>query len=306
MGLVRKRTVVLVAAIALIGGVAPPAGALTPVDVLATRAREGNPAASTDYLAWDEYKPRIGHSFSYVQAWGGDPMKVNADKTDGWVGGIDGTTLVYTQRPFGQENADVYVYDLVTNTRSRIARPVSTKRHSEGVGSLSGDWLLFDRWYWNGNQSVFLYNLTTHELRNIRSTTRRSTWLLSEQVSGDFAVFSRYIDHRRRPCDVFLHDIAQDTTKKIPNPKSKCQYAPSVDPTGTVYFVRSGFGCAKNVKLRQFPLGGPMSTLMPLADNLDLQQTYAVDNGDGTTDVYFDPSDCDSHGRDIQKVTVPQ
>lgn len=82
--------------------------------------------------------------------------------------------------------------------------------------------------------------------------------------------------------------------------------APSVDPTGTVYLARSGFGCAKNVLLRRFPVGGPAATLMPLENNLDLSQTYAVDNGDGTTDVYFDPANCDSFVPDIQKVTVAQ
>jgi hypothetical protein len=303
----RTRSIFLVTAtVVAIGVTVANADAVTPVDVLATSAFESNPAATADYFAWDEYRPGSDHSISYVRTWGGDPVKVNADKTNGWAGGIDGTTLVYTQERYDRRRADVYTYDLIANTRSRLGRPVSTKKQSEGVGSLSGDWLLFERWYRNGDKRVFLYNLATHELRKIRSTSRQTTWLLSEQVNSDFAVFSRFIDRHHKPCDVFVYDIAAGTTTKVPNPKAKCQYAPSVDTTGTVYFARSGFGCAKNVVLRRFPVGGPPVTVMPLGDNLDLSQTYAVDNGDGTTDVYFDPANCDSFVPDIQKVTMPQ
>jgi len=281
------------------------ASALIPVDVLATSAYEDNPAASMDYLAWDEFDGR--HSIVWAQPIGGEPVRVNAEETNGWVGGISGTTLVYSQRRYKHpRELDVFVYDLIANTRSKMGNPVNTKRQSEGVGSLSGDWLLFERWYRNSATTVFLYNFVTQELRKVRSTFAPSRWLISEQVSGNFAVFTRTIDHYHRPCDVFRYDIDTGTTTKIPNPKSKCQYAPSVDPTGTVYFARSRFGCARDVTLRQFPLGGSVTTLFGLAGGLDLQQTYAVDNGDGTTDVYFDPSDCDSFVPDIQKLTVPQ
>jgi hypothetical protein len=302
--MLRRSGVVVAAVVLVISLTASSASALTPVDVLATSAWEGNPAASMDYLAWDEFDGR--HSIVWVRATGGEPVKVNADETDGWAGGISGTTLVYSQRRYGHPRAlDVFVYDLIANTRSKIGSPVNTKRQQEGVGSLSGDWLLFERWYRNNATTIFLYNLATHELRKVHSTFERSRWLISQQVSGNFAVFTRTIDHYHGPCDVFRYDIDTGTTTKIPNPKSKCQYAPSVDLTGTVYFVRSGFGCARDVTIRQFPLSGPVTTLLGLADNLDLYQTYAVDNGDGTTDVYFDPNDCNSVP-DIQRITVPQ
>jgi hypothetical protein len=105
-------------------------------------------------------------------------------------------------------------------------------------------------------------------------------------------------------CDVFQYDITADTVTKIDDPNARCQYAASVNPTGTIYFARSGFGCGKNVLIRTLPLGGSVSTILDFADGRDLYTTYAVDNGDTTTDVYLDPFRC-GHDADVVKITDP-
>jgi hypothetical protein len=105
-------------------------------------------------------------------------------------------------------------------------------------------------------------------------------------------------------CNVFLYDIAAETTTKLDNPNARCQYAPAVNPTGTVYFARSGFGCGKNTVLRQEPLAGSATSIVNMPDGHDITSLYAVDKGDTTTDVYYDPYRC-GHQADIFKVNEP-
>ncbi len=45
-------------------------------------------------------------------------------------------------------------------------------------------------------------------------------------------------------------------------------------------------------------------TLLSLRSGRDFRTSYAMDNADGSTDVFFDPGSCDGD-QDIQKVTYP-
>jgi hypothetical protein len=71
-----------------------------------------------------------------------------------------------------------------------------------------------------------------------------------------------------------------------------------------VYFARSGFGCGKNTVLRQEPLAGSATNIVNMPDGHDITSLYAVDKGDTTTDVYYDPYRC-GHQADIFKVNEP-
>ena len=77
-----------------------------------------------------------------------------------------------------------------------------------------------------------------------------------------------------------------------------------MNPAGTVFFARSGWGCGKNMVLREQALASPATNIVPLADGHDITSLYAVDNGGGSTDVYYDPYKCGGNA-DIFKVTEP-
>jgi hypothetical protein len=81
-----------------------------------------------------------------------------------------------------------------------------------------------------------------------------------------------------------------------------------VDASGTVYFGRSGFGCGANAAIMRYPVGGNVQRVEALGEGTDFANSFAVDNGDGTTTIYFDPGRCDRSGgtpeQDIQKVVV--
>jgi hypothetical protein len=78
-----------------------------------------------------------------------------------------------------------------------------------------------------------------------------------------------------------------------------------VNPAGTVFFGRSGFGCGKNVVLREQPLAGSATTVGTIGAGHDVISLYAVDNGDTTTDLYYDPTSCTKVKADVVKVTLP-
>lgn len=103
---------------------------------------------------------------------------------------------------------------------------------------------------------------------------------------------------------MFVYDIANQTTTTVPNPGPKCQYGSSVVSSGTVYYGRSGFRCGTKVTLNEFPVGGPSTKLLSLRRGVDFMSSYAVDNTDGTVDVFFDRSSCKPYSSDIMKIAV--
>ena len=271
--------------------------------VITTKVDEFYPAATDTYIAWNIWDGK--HAVVYAKQFGGSKWRVSPRGTDAWVGSIDGTTLTYQQAVFSKGRSDIYAYDLVAKTRHKIGSPVSTSRWEYDANS-SGDWIMYARYYRNADRKVLLYNTNTHETRHLAATSGRPWNLRPGQVSGNYAVWEKNeVRHRRlKSCNVFLYDIAGDTTTKITNPDNRCQYAPAVNPAGTVYFGRSGFGCGRNAVIRQQPLGSSASLLVKLRDGYDVYSPYAVDNGDTTTDVYYDPFRC-GHQADIVKVTDP-
>lgn len=302
-----RRLAIVLAGIGLLAGpIAPSHAALIPTKVIATDAFEYDPAASADYVAWVVWTGK--HNVAYAQALaGGPPFRVNALHTDGWVGAIDGTTLIYQQYSHRTNTSDVYLFDLVAKTRTPIGSPINSSEW-EYEPSLSGEWVMWARWFPNGNRRVLLYNTSTLETRVVATSKGDRHGLNPGQVNGSYATFDRYTVGARRTtsCDVFLYDITGATTVTAPNAGPKCQFGSSVNPAGTVFYGRAGFSCGVNSSLRELPLGGSPTTLVDLPDGRDFYTSYAVDNGDTTTDVFYDPVRCTKTGdANIVKITAP-
>ena len=299
----RAARTVAAAVVAVMFLTVPAMGSAT--GIIATKADEFNPAATDTYIAWNVYVHK--HYVVYAKQFGGTRFRVNPKGTQAWVGSIDGTTLTYQQFSFSTNTSDIYTYDLGTNARAKIGSPVSTSRW-EYDGSASGEWVMFARYYRNDDRKIFLYNTTTLELRPLAATSGRRWQLRADQINGNYAVWEKVLVRHGQlaGCNIFLYDILGATATKLDNPNERCQYAAAVNPVGTVYFARSGFGCGRNVFLRQEPLGASATTIVNFADNHDVSNLYALDNGDTTTDVYYDPYRCGgSYQADIVKVTEP-
>ncbi len=156
--------------------------------VITTKADEFNPAATDTYIAWNVYTHR--HYVVYAKQFGGSRFRVNPSGTEGWVGSIEGTTLIYQQWIPSKGTSDIFSYDLVAKTKTKIGKPVSTGGWDyDPTGS--GDWVMYARYYRNADRKIFLYNTNTHDLRRLASTSGRRFLLRSSQVNGNYAVWEK-------------------------------------------------------------------------------------------------------------------
>lgn len=290
-----RLALIVVCAFGTIVASTTPAIAGAPEIVLATEKWELLPAASSTYQAWTVARIR-GDRFRsnvFAQAIGDDtPFRVNPQGTQASTGGIDGSTLAYDRE------GDIALVDLSTRTELDVPDGVNKPNAGEHSASISGTHLLFSRVHRN-RSSIVLFDMgtgTSNVLYTRRHSDRRFYNVFAGQVNGNFAVWGQDTfssrDNALLRADVWLHDIAGDTTTKLAKPAGTVQYGPSVDADGTVYLGRSGFGCGKDVQLVERPLEGTESVLYEFPDGRDFATSEAVVNVDGTTDVYFDPGRC--------------
>ena len=160
-----------------------------------TKAAEFNPAATDTYIAWNGFAHR--HYVVYAKQFGGSRFRVNPTGTDGYVGSIEGTTLIYQQWNPSKGTSDIYSYDLVAKAKTKIGKPVSTGGWDyDPTGS--GDWVMYARYYRNADRKIFLYDATTDDLRTLASTSGRRFLLRSSQVNGNYAVWEKSEDPPRQ------------------------------------------------------------------------------------------------------------
>ena len=249
---------------------------------------EYQPVRGGTYLAWQQntrQHPSHYDVFARPMA-GGEKFKVNARKTQGANGGIDGDTLVYQQ--FTGKRSDLKFFDLGTRTRTSPPAGVNTDQW-EYWPSLSGDWLLFARLYGNDARRIFLFDLSTGDSSRLDMVRGAGSDLAPGQMSGDWAVWSKC---RKGGCDVIRYHIPDGTREKIPNNGTR-QHAPSVDPDGTVFFARANARCGGSVKLVRRPLQGNETVLWRISSGDDISTTRTFVDPDGVTTVLFDQFDCD-------------
>jgi VCBS repeat-containing protein len=248
----------------------------------------------------------------YAKAFDGARFRVNPRGVNAGMGGIDGTMLAYQEyvhRP--DAVSDIHFVDLATGDRSEPPSAVNTSDW-ELKPSIDGASLLFGRQFiGRDDMSIILFDLESNASTTLMSVRRwRVRYLDVGQVNDNFATWGTYTfrNGTSTGCHVFVHDIAAGTTHRVPNANDKCQYAPSVDAAGTVYFARSGFGCGLNAAIWRYSVGGNVERVETLADGQDLLNTFAVDNGDGTTTVYLDPGRCTRDGavpnQDIEAIAA--
>jgi hypothetical protein len=279
--------------------------------VFNTRKNERNPAADFDGVGgevWAFTRSRTGSPNrydAYAKEGANPPFKLNTSG-QGWTGGIDYPVVVYQQVASGQSN--IFLYDLSTDTRPTTPEGVNTNRW-EWHPTISGDWLLYGR---DNNstptQRVILHNSVTDEERTLSTITRASHYLQADQVSGNWATFTRC-----KPfCNVVRYDIAANTSMTMGKPdtaRPRHQYAGAVTASGAVYLVRSGPNCGERVRIVRYDTarGDPAlgTVVAALPAGFDIAFAFARVNGDGSIDVFYDRVRCSTGRFDIYKITDP-
>jgi hypothetical protein len=290
--------VVAVLAGALLGGATSANGALTPLAVKTSSADEYLPAAQDLWFSWTQ-APHA-HPLRqnvYVRHGSAAKIKVNPTGTRGQGGGIDGQTLVYYQYK-GRRAGDIRKFNLTTHKRSNFPAKVST-RWDEYHPTISGDWVLFNRYFSTTNATkVLLFNMQTSALRTLGSARGRRRHVYSGQVNGDYAVWGRV---RPGGQDVYRYRISTKSTTRIPR-SVFAQYNPGVAQDGTIYYQRSGDACGASVKLVRRRPGGSPTVLHSFPNKVDGGLVYVDDRADGSLHVFYAQVKCRSNRWDIYKV----
>ncbi len=290
----------LVCALGTMTASAVPAFAVEPVVVVATDATELRPAASATYVAWFVFDRRFTHPNVWAEAIGSDaPFRVNPEGTTAFTGGIEGSTLVY-ERSTPDQKSDLAMVDLSTQTELDVPDGVNTEK-PEFEPSISGTHLVFGREIPHGS-SVVLFDTSTGTSQVLYSKTNvdRRFDLHAIHLNGNYAVWQKLVFSKEKDgqaiqpigSDVFLYDIAAATTTKIPSAQGVWHYGPSVDAEGTIYFGRGALSCEESQQLIERQIDGTESVIYTFAHGRDFSFSVAVDNADGTTDVYFDRGNC--------------
>ncbi len=283
----------------LITGVA---WAATPIRLLdRPGVQEKNPAASEGYLAWAEQATKLSGLNVFVKPDGGPRIQMNRRGTVSLFVGMDGTTAVFdVYGHSGRRNANIRMFDVLTQTRSRPPAGVNT-RQNEFRPSVSGDWLLFTRE--GGRRTrIVLFNTSTSEQRVLMNLRATNHLLGSNQISGDWATFAScdLPGYFFSNCQVHLYQISTDTLTQIPNPDRQ-QWASSVTSDGTVYFVR-GRGrdrwvCGGVEKIVRLPYGGSEAVIARIPEGKHVSSTFALEKSDTTTSVLLGREPCPRRSR---------
>jgi hypothetical protein len=213
-------------------------------------------------------------------------VKVNRPGTEGYAGGIDGTTVIYVE--WTKAASKLVFYDTATGSYTDLSI-TSTAKHP----TLSGEWLLYEDGLRRQTSSVRLYNYVTHETRRLGfgNGSRRNVY--AGQVAGDWATWGRVTPSGQ---DIYLTSIVTGQTVKLHRPSTVfAQYEPAVTSAGTVYFTRTkpcrqrcpNFNRPKaRYQLIEQRLGGRPRVVANLPRGMDTGYLYAATDGSQTRVVY--------------------
>lgn len=281
---------VVMASLATLSPTTPSAAILPQIAVRTTPAGEFQPARNQSAFAWEQNSRARPKKYDVmVQPAAGPIAQANSGESSAAMGDFAGDRLVFQQyrgNPYGRGRSDLFFHDLLSGARSRV-RGVNTGRW-EYWPSASGEWLLFGRWTPTSEvRRLFLNNLDSGEARLLEKTKGKNAFIAPGQVNGNFAVWSVC----RRRCDVIRYNIA-DKSHSVIKGGGPYDRAPSVAPDGTVYFSRGGKRCGVSVTLVRDPLQGPQQVLVELQKGLDIRDTYAFLESNGTVEIYYERNVC--------------
>jgi hypothetical protein len=277
------------------------ASALAPVRIQAGPEDQLLPYANDTYLGWTQNSTgRPGHYDAFAEPLGTTSRtRLNAVGTAGWMGGFDpGTnTSIYQQTERGR--SDLFFYDLDTRTRTEVPG-VNTLRWEWGP-KISSSYILFTRdTLAAGTSRLILFDRALSQATLIATVDESRATLWTGAVGERYATWTVCTF---RTCNAFYYDIADSSTHRLADPNGRPQYAPVIDEAdGSLYFVRSGFGCGQTVTVRKGSVGSADSTVLaalPDGVDTDVRMSLTLNAGSGGTDLLFVRYRCAQRQGDI-------
>ncbi len=296
----------VVGLVGVVGVAVAAAGDLPQTPVSTSNRFNDDIAASGPYLLWDQSPTASSlRSLVYLRK-GPYKTRLNASRTRGYAGGIDGTTIIYRQVKNGQ--SDLRLYNATTKVHSSPPAGFNTSWWEYGP-TISGNWILFGRESVPSysRQQVILRNRVTGKqvmLANIVTKNANITFAVPGQVNGNWAVWDVCSPTK---CVVYRRDIAAAKTSKLvnPTPALSQRYAPSVGANGTAYFAQSRPGCGNQVTLVKQPIGQPEAVLVHFKPGFDILSSFTTADPTSGTDYYFTKYGCRARSGQAFKVVAP-
>jgi hypothetical protein len=278
----------LLAAAALIS--VPTAHATFQTPLVRTAADEVTAFTGSGFLGWARNSPSARNHYNlFLRDRAGTTLRLNRPDTQGFGGGIDGTTVVYHE--IGPAFGRLVLYD--TATRAYTDLPITTIRKAGMHPTLSGQWVLYTTGARYARTTVGVYNRATGETQRLGSTAGRGRFVYSGQVAGDWAAWGKVLPQAQ---EVYLTNLATRQTVRIVRPPGvRFQYDPAVTPAGTLFFQRSK-PCTRRcptlntpaavTQIVQQALGGRPRVMVTLRRGEDGGYMFAAPQRTGTQVVY--------------------
>ncbi len=123
-------------------------------------------------------------------------------------------------------------------------------------------------------------------------------------VTGRWATWTKCPSWTR--CRNFLHDIRNDHETRLPNPRGRSQFAPSVLADGTVIYgeSRNINTCGSRLRLFEEPRPGERRRISTLGDGFSISTTSSRRRSSSRIAVYYDRVRCDLTPADIYRVVT--
>ena len=138
-----------------------------------------------------------------------------------------------------------------------------------------------------GTRTSYLYDRASTDVTKV-ARMRSANYNQNGTVGEQYATWSSC---DRKTCHAYVYDAMTDTKTTIPTRNGRPQYAATVDEVhGTLFFVRSGFGCGVAVtstRCRWQALTTAPTKIAQLPDGIDADTTSL----DGP-DLLFTRIDC--------------
>lgn len=253
--------------------------------IKATPQRESSPAATTEWLAWNEWDPDARKKVIYYED------RLSGKKTKlgpGLVGGIFGDSLYFTETGTG----DIYVHHLrgLILPPTRAVAQVNTS-DTERDPSASDRGVLYVR-HREGEKQLLLWDSFTRNT-TILSSVESSAGLRVGQMTGEWATWTECTE----TCTVHLANVVDGSHEVLPAVAAK-SYAPAVNGVGTVWFATSQVGCGKSVRFMEYS-DGTLTKVADVPTGSDVRKSVVYANADGGFTIAFDRKRCGGKQSDI-------
>ena len=277
----RRVTSLLVAALILLLPQAASA-VVAPTKVYDPPGNEWFPFRNASYLAYEGTStthPRHGNAYARDLT-SSTNQKLNAKGTEGDPGGFDpGTNTVIFQE--WSDGSAIRMFDLDSQTSVPVPGVVNSPKW-EWEPRISTAYISFFRntkvngvWY----ADLYLYDRASTDLTKM-ARMPSAHYNVNGTVGEQYATWSSC---DRKTCHAYLYDATTATKTTIPTRNGRPQYAPAVDEVhGTLFFVRSGFGCGVSVIFYKVPVANPATAptkVAQLPDGVDVD-TASLDGPD--------------------------